>query len=63
MVVGSVKSEEELLKLKLKLDIRGIKAVVFIEPDRGNEATALATEPLCTQDRKILSSLKLWSVD
>jgi len=60
VVVCCVKNEQALLKAQHRLDLDGIQTVVFREPDIGDQATALATEPLCVERRKPLSRYELW---
>lgn len=38
----------------------GVACTVFREPDRDNEATALCTEPVSRNKRRIFSRWKLW---
>ena len=59
LVLGQVKNEPELLKWADKLDAKGVKFSMFREPDIGNQATALATEPLYDGKRSILKTVKL----
>jgi hypothetical protein len=37
---------------------KGIRHALFREPDRSNEATALATEPLCGERRRALDRFR-----
>ena len=46
LVLLSVKNEEELLKAHDRLQYFGIQVAKFQEPDRNNEITAIASEPL-----------------
>lgn len=46
LVLLSVKNEYELLKAYERLQHYGIQVAKFQEPDRNNEYTAIATEPL-----------------
>lgn len=46
LVLLSVKNEDELLKAYERLQHYGIRVAKFEEPDRNNETTAIATEPL-----------------
>lgn len=55
-------SEDQLLAEADRLEYLGIKYTLFREPDRNNEATALCTEPLSSQQRKRLARWKLWEV-
>lgn len=56
LVVLGVKDESFIYKTAKKLDAAGIRYKVFIEPDRNDEATALATEPLFEEQRKIFKN-------
>ena len=62
VVVCSVPDEETLRMVERKAVDRGIKTVVFEEEDIGNEATALATEPIAGAQRKVFSNYPLWKV-
>ncbi len=46
LVVVGVNDESRLFKTASKLDKIGIRYKTFIEPDRDDEATAIATEPI-----------------
>lgn len=46
LVMLSVASEEELLQACVRLDQAGIRHYLFTEPDIGDQATALITEPV-----------------
>ena len=60
LVVLGVKNESHLIKSALKLDAAGIPFKKFIEPDRNNEFTALATAPISNpEQRKLFKSYKL----
>lgn len=50
-----VASERELLAAADRLDRLGVRIALFREPDLNNEATALATEPLCADRRGTLA--------
>ena len=60
LVALEVANEEELLAAHERLEDRDIQAVLFREPDRNDEATALCTEPVWGNSRKILSKYPLW---
>lgn len=60
VVVCQVSNEEELLRMKDRLDQREIRSYVFREPDIGDQATALATEPIMGPQRKTLARYPLW---
>jgi hypothetical protein len=59
VVVCSVKSEQQLLNTLDRVESRGIKTILFREPDIGNEATAFATEPIPSHQRHMLKNLQL----
>jgi hypothetical protein len=50
-----VASERDLLAAADRLERAGIRFALFREPDRDNEPTALATEPLCNERRGALA--------
>lgn len=58
VVVCQVSSEQKLMEAYDKLNHRGIRMCLFREPDIGNQATALATEP--TKYRELFSKFRLW---
>lgn len=60
VVICSVPTEDALLKAEYALNQRGVRSVIFKEPDLGNRATALATEPINGEFRKLLSRYPLW---
>ena len=62
-VLCQVNSEKELIKAAYKLELAGIKHHIFKEPDIGNQHTALCTEPLNQDRRKLFSNWKLWKED
>lgn len=51
LVVLAVQDEQQLQRCADKLGDVGIKFRLFIEPDRNDEATALATEPVFGEQR------------
>jgi hypothetical protein len=55
LVLCRVASERELLLAADRLERRGIRFQLFREPDRDDEATALATEPLGPDRRAALA--------
>ena len=63
LVALEVNDEEQLLEARERLEDRGIDAILFREPDRGNEATAICTEPISGNRRKIFSKYSLWKED
>ena len=58
LVVLGVNSQEQLHNSAKKLEKAGIRFRVFIEPDRDNESTALATEPISGETRRIFKNYK-----
>lgn len=58
LVYLHVKNEEDLYKWGAKLDCKEIPYSVFVEPDIGNQKTALATV-LLPEEHKIFKNLKL----
>lgn len=54
LVLCRVSSGDELLRAAHRLDRLGVRFTLFREPDRGGEATALATEPLAPGRRGVL---------
>jgi hypothetical protein len=58
VVICQVPSEQHLMVAYEKLIQKGIRASLFREPDIGNQATALATEP--TEYRNLFSKYPLW---
>lgn len=59
-VVCQVPSEQDLIKANEKMRARGIKTILFREPDMGHQATALATEAIDSDLRRYCSNYKLW---
>ena len=55
LVLCRVSSESDLLSAADRLDRRGVRFALFREPDRDDEATALATEPLGPDRRGVLA--------
>jgi len=60
VVVCSVPDEQSLLRSKEALSSTGIQSYIFHEDDFGNQATALASEPLWGPRRKAFSRYPLW---
>ncbi len=59
LVVCEVKNENSLKKAIENLNQTNIKYKVFIEPDIGDEITALATEPLSGEERRFFKKYQL----
>lgn len=60
IVLCQVPDERELEKAHWMIEQAGIKSYLFREPDFGDEATALATEPIFGSKRKFFSKFNLW---
>ena len=58
LVVLGVKGEQQLYNSVQKLDKAGVRYRVFIEPDRNNEATAIATEPIFGAQRRLFRNYR-----
>tara|TARA_Y100000034_G_scaffold100014_1_gene123138 strand:- start:8664 stop:8945 length:282 start_codon:yes stop_codon:yes gene_type:complete len=59
LVLCGVRDESELFDCADYLDGKGIRFKTFVEPDIGDQHTALATEPLCAKGRSFLKKFKL----
>lgn len=59
LVVLSIPNEQKLLSVKDKLEKLGIRSEIFMEPDIGNQYTALATEPVSGETRRVFRNYKL----
>lgn len=58
LVCLAVKTEQDLEKLEKRCEAKGLRYLVFREPDVGNEITAICIEP-SEQTQKIISNLPL----
>lgn len=59
LVLCEVRNENKLIAACSKLEKANIKFKIFREPDRNNEITALATEPICGEERKVFKDFQL----
>jgi len=59
VVLCAVRNERQLLRWTHKLQQAGIGFCAFREPDLGNEFTAIATEPVVGEDRRLFRQLQL----
>lgn len=59
MVVCGVKTEAALFRAIEKLNNHGIRCQWFIEPDMGNQVTAIATEPIYGDTRRLFRNYQL----
>ena len=53
LVLIGLKNEKKLESVKIELDNQGIAVYTFVEPDRNNEVTAMATE-LISEEKKYI---------
>ena len=60
IVLFSVDSEQELRAEFARITAAGVQARLIEEPDIGDQATALATEPMTGSSRKLFSNRRLW---
>ena len=58
LAILTVKDEQELIDILVKVSLRGIKYTIFREPDLNNQITAVALEA-SNDSRKVTSSLPL----
>ena len=59
LIICELPSEEKLHQFMHTLEIAGIRHSTFREPDRGNELTAIACEPISGEKRSIFRKLQL----
>lgn len=59
LVLCKARNEHDLLKQADYLSRCGIKYALFIEPDIGNQHTALATQPISGEQRRLLKKFQL----
>lgn len=59
IIVCGAKDEKELMKAKAWIESNNIKVFAFQEPDINNEYTALATEPIEENNKKIFKRFQL----
>ncbi len=60
LVLCGVASEAHLIFERDRLTRAGILTYTFTEPDRANQATAVATQPLAGDDRRPCRRLTMW---
>lgn len=60
LILFEVKNEDHLVQTKAYLESRGIDAYMFYEPDYDMGYTAIATEPIEGEDRKMFAKFNLW---
>lgn len=58
-VICGVKNETALRKAYFKIQEQGIQLQAFIEPDIGNQMTAIATEPVSDSVRRTFRNYQL----
>lgn len=59
-VVCAVDSEQELVDAHERLKRHGVRSVLFRDSDIDTQATALCTEPISGEKRRLLSKYQLW---
>ena len=59
LVLSEVRSEYHLSKLIDKLTKENVRLVIWREPDINHEITAIATEPIFNEKRKLFKKLQL----
>lgn len=59
VIYCSIKNENKLMKCADEFKSKGIDFQIFREPDRNNEATALASQPLTGKDRETFKRFQL----
>lgn len=60
LVLMSIESESELMKLAERLSLSGVDYSLFHEPDHATGYSALATKPGPISERKMFKKFKLW---
>lgn len=59
LIICTMKGEAQLERAANELTAQGIRIKRFYEPDRNNEFTAFATEPLTGESRKAMRKFQL----
>ncbi len=59
-VVCAVDSEQELAEARARLERHGVQSVLFRDSDIDEQATALCTEPIRGEKRRLMSKYQLW---
>lgn len=62
LVVLAVKNQKQLEKVLIDLSSKGIKHTPFIEPSWDYGLTAIGTEPLNQEQRKLLRRYQVWKM-
>lgn len=57
----AVPDEDALLELGVRIQTAGVQYRLICEPDLGNQATAIATEPITGSRRKLFRGAMLWT--
>jgi len=60
LILLTVKDQDELIKCKTYLDMNSVDSYMFYEPDYNMGFTALCTEPVYNEQRKLFKRFKLW---
>lgn len=59
LVLCGIADGSMLLRERERLDARGVRTACFYEPDIGGELTAIATEPLSGDARRLMRRYKI----
>jgi hypothetical protein len=62
LVVFEVKSEEKLFEVSEFLDKQSIQSVMFFEPDDNMNYTAICTQPIGEDQKRLFHKYKLWKL-
>lgn len=62
MVLCSITNEEQLERLSKTLEEHNISFHMFYEPDHETGYTAICTEPIYGEQRKLFRKFKLWKL-
>ena len=62
MVLIGVENQENLLKASEHIASKGIDFIMFFEPDDDMHYTALCTEPINGDLRKVFRKYKMWTM-
>ena len=60
LIVLEAESQEHLREIQERLDLAGVRSTMFFEPDDGKGHTALCTEPLGEENRRLFRRCHLW---
>ena len=58
-VLASVKNEKQLISWISKIKDSGLECAVWTEPDKNNQVTAIAVQPVSGEQRRLFHKLQL----